>query len=223
MKPNSVRRSRTHHRHSLSTSPGECRSGIGPLDGDTLDRLTRQRKVIPICPATARPIGTPLPSVRTLRLVPILPRSVGVLPTFFPPAGLWLSPHPSRATPSQCLAGRHMPRGPVPTRPRRRPPPSTLGNGDGQNSWNRCPSRSAPATGSPCGARKRWHPSLAEHRREADGTPKGAVCAGSKGTMRAHNSSGIRQSRRAFSWSSGISEAPMWKTFLSVGYHQIAY
>src|SRR5262249_49192563 len=38
-----------------------------------------------LAPATARPIGTPLPSVSRLRLVPILPRSVGFLPTFFPP------------------------------------------------------------------------------------------------------------------------------------------
>ncbi len=59
--------------------------------------------------------------------------------------------------------------------------------------------------------RGRWH-------------PKGCgLRGGSKGTMRSHNSSGIRQSRWAFSWSSGISEAPMWKAFLSVGYHQIAY
>ena len=36
-------------------------------------------------PATARPIGTPLPLVRRRRWVPILPRSVGFLPTFFPP------------------------------------------------------------------------------------------------------------------------------------------
>src|SRR4051794_23525097 len=36
-------------------------------------------------PATHRPIGTPPPSLSRLRLVPCLPRSVGFLPTFFPP------------------------------------------------------------------------------------------------------------------------------------------
>jgi hypothetical protein len=36
-------------------------------------------------PSTARPMGTPPPSVRMLRLVPIFPRSVGVLPAVFPP------------------------------------------------------------------------------------------------------------------------------------------
>jgi len=36
-------------------------------------------------PSTVRPTGTPAPSVRRLRLVPSLPRSVGLGPVFFPP------------------------------------------------------------------------------------------------------------------------------------------
>src|SRR5919199_4984088 len=36
-------------------------------------------------PSIARPIGTPCPSVRRLRLTPRLPRSVGLRPVFFPP------------------------------------------------------------------------------------------------------------------------------------------
>src|SRR5512134_3120161 len=44
-------------------------------------------KSLRLAPSTARPRGTPRPSVNTLRLVPIFPRSVGFLNTFFPPKG----------------------------------------------------------------------------------------------------------------------------------------
>jgi hypothetical protein len=45
--------------------------------------------------------------------------------------------------------------------------------------------------------RARWH-------------PRGyGLRGGSSGSMRSHHSSGIRQSRQALSWSSGISEAPV--------------
>src|SRR4051812_749064 len=40
-----------------------------------------------LAPPTSNPIGAPPPSVRTDRLVPILARSVGFLPVFFPPEG----------------------------------------------------------------------------------------------------------------------------------------
>src|SRR5262249_1295314 len=38
-----------------------------------------------LAPSTAAPIGTPAAAVRTLRLTPSWPRSVGCLPVFFPP------------------------------------------------------------------------------------------------------------------------------------------
>src|SRR6266550_8953070 len=38
-----------------------------------------------LAPATARPIGTPRPSVWSDRLVPLLARSVGLGPVLFPP------------------------------------------------------------------------------------------------------------------------------------------
>src|SRR5437879_901496 len=38
-----------------------------------------------LAPATARPMGTPRPSVWSDRLVPLLPRSVGLGPVIFPP------------------------------------------------------------------------------------------------------------------------------------------
>src|SRR5262245_15688596 len=37
-----------------------------------------------LAPSTTRPIGVPWPSVSRLRLTPDLPRSVGLLPAFFP-------------------------------------------------------------------------------------------------------------------------------------------
>src|SRR5262245_29494387 len=38
-----------------------------------------------LAPSTAKPIGTPWPSTNRLRLTPLLARSVGFLPVFFPP------------------------------------------------------------------------------------------------------------------------------------------
>src|SRR5262245_20148460 len=40
-----------------------------------------------LAPSTARPTGTPWPSTSRLRLTPLLARSVGFLPVFFPPEG----------------------------------------------------------------------------------------------------------------------------------------
>jgi len=117
------------------------------------------------------------PSVRLLRLVPLLPRSVGFLPTFSPQGGLWPWPRPSPATPSQALARRHSPPGPVPIRPRRRPPPSTLGSSGGRHYGSRSQWQPGHPTGSHCGGRRRWHPWLCEHRRGGDGAPKNAVGA----------------------------------------------
>src|SRR5437764_10140269 len=37
-----------------------------------------------LAPSIARPIGTPCPSVSRLRFTPLLPRSVGLGPVFFP-------------------------------------------------------------------------------------------------------------------------------------------
>src|SRR5688500_2920293 len=38
-----------------------------------------------LAPSIVRPSGTPFPSVSRLRLTPLLPRSVGFRPVFFPP------------------------------------------------------------------------------------------------------------------------------------------
>src|SRR5437764_10382911 len=40
-----------------------------------------------LAPSIARPMGTPCPSVSRLRLTPLLPRSVGLGPGFFPTQG----------------------------------------------------------------------------------------------------------------------------------------
>ena len=124
-----------------------------------------------------RPMGPPPPSVSPLRFVPLLPRSVGFLPTFPPRAGLGASRQPSPATPSQAPARRPLPSSLVPTRRRRRPPPPMLGNDDGQSDGSPYPSRAGHATGTLCGARKRWCPALCGHQRGADGIPRDGACA----------------------------------------------
>src|SRR5215204_2332494 len=59
--------------------------------------------------------------------------------------------------------------------------------------------------------RGRWHPRGCSLR------------SGSNGTMRSHNSSGIRQSRRFFSWSSCIGEAPIGGNFFLQETLKLAY
>src|SRR5215211_7033639 len=59
--------------------------------------------------------------------------------------------------------------------------------------------------------RGRWHPRGCSLR------------SGSNGTMRSHNSSGIRQSRRFFSWSSCIGEAPIGGNFFLQDTLKLAY
>jgi hypothetical protein len=55
-------------------------------------------------PSTVRPTGTPAPSVRRLRLVPSLPRSVGLGPVFFPPEwGLGHRPVQRKPVPVDAL------------------------------------------------------------------------------------------------------------------------
>jgi DDE domain len=56
------------------------------------------------------------------------------------------------------------------------------------------------------------------------GHPRGCgLRGGSSGTMRSHNSSGIRQSRRVFSWSACLSEAPIGEHFSLYDTLKIAY
>src|SRR5262245_56772415 len=153
--------------------------GLRPFHSYAFDGLARQLEIIPLRAghgqtewhATAvgedAAFGAKLAAVR------------GVLAHLFPPQGeLWSSPRPSPATPSQCPARHHSPVSLAPIRPQRRPPPPTLENVDGQHYWNKASSSSAHSTGSRCGARKRWHPSLYDHRRGADGTLEGVVSVG---------------------------------------------
>src|SRR5438128_389271 len=45
-----------------------------------------------LAPSIVRPMGTPCPSVSMLRLTPLLPRSVGLGPVFFPTQPLPVNP-----------------------------------------------------------------------------------------------------------------------------------
>jgi hypothetical protein len=100
-----------------------------------------------------------------------------VLADLFPPqAGLWSSPHPSRATPSRCLGRRH--RRPARTATTARTPqqPPTLGSGDGRHYWHRAVCGSGRSTGTPSPGQRRWHPWPGGRRPGADGTRGGAAC-----------------------------------------------
>ena len=107
-----------------------------------------------LAPATAKPIGTPWPSVSRLRLTPSLPRSVGLGPVFFP-------------------AQRGFGHGPVHAQPVPVDPFQLIELHEtrlqfqkhvGTDSWNRscavepgtARSDPRPSTGSRCAARRRW-------------------------------------------------------------------
>jgi hypothetical protein len=82
---------------------------------------------------------------------PRFPAIGGTYPPFSPHGGLWSSHRPSRATPRQCLARRHSPRGPVPTTPRRRLRLSTLDSDEAPRWARHSPWRPGPplAAGAP--------------------------------------------------------------------------
>src|SRR5262245_27103316 len=171
-------------------------------------------KSLRFAPSTARPSGTPRPSVRTLRLVPILQRSVGFLPTFFPPKGA-LVIAPSIASQAQSIPCKAS----YSTKPCSHKATKTSAS---THSWKRrwaalleqsfvlfsaChwhPVRSTKKMASIAlrsSTRGRWHPKGCGFR------------GGSNGARRSHNPSAIHQSRRVFSWSFGLSTAPHGETF----------
>src|SRR5215510_14918194 len=164
----------------VETHPlGSLGGGIGPLDGDALDGLTRQLEVIAIGPIHCETDGHAAAVGEQAALRADFAAVGRILAHLFPPqAGLWSWRHPSPATPNQCLARRHMPPAPVPTRPRRHWLPSMLGSDDGPHCVSRCRWHPRRPTDSRCAAQRKWHPSLYDHQRGDDDIPKDAVCAG---------------------------------------------
>ena len=182
----------------VQTQPlGSVCRGLRPLHGDTLDGLPRQFEIIAIRSCHGEADGHPAAVGEDTAFGADTCRGQwGSCPPFSPQAWLRSSPRPSRATPSQCHARRHIPRGPVPIKATK--------TSASVHSWKRrwaalleqipCHVQRS-ATGSRCGGRKRWHPWLCDHRHGADGTPtECGLRGGSKGRMRSHNVSGIRQS-----------------------------
>src|SRR5262245_38253139 len=146
------------------------------LDGDTGDGLLDHLEVIAVrtfhgeadrhaaAVGEHAPFGAELPAVGR------------ILADLFPPrGGLWSSPRPWPAIPSQCPARRRMPPDLAPTRQGRRRRPPTLGSDGAQNYWNRglCPA--ARSIGTRCGGQRRWHPWPGDHRRVGGGTRAGAA------------------------------------------------
>ena len=159
-------------------------------------------KSLRLAPSTARPMGTPRPSVRRLRLVPLLPRSVGFLPTFFPPEG--------------GFGHRAVHREPCPVNTLQGVVCHKALFPQGHEDVRLHPLLEA-AVGGTAGTdagRIQRIPLAARAEHEEDGihglaiidagpmAPQGMRFAGGKsGWIRSHNSSGIRQSRRTVSGS----------------------
>src|SRR5262245_40618056 len=151
---------------------------IGPLHSHTLDGLPSHLEILAVRTVHREPERHAATVGEEAALGAVLAAVRGVLAHLFPPReGLWSWLRPSPAMPSQCPVRRHILRAPVPIRPRKRPPPSTLGSDDGPHCASRARWRPRRPTGSRCGARRKWHPSLYDHRRGADGTPRDGACA----------------------------------------------
>src|SRR5215813_10746685 len=155
------------------------RGGRRARDGDTAERLPDHLEGMPMGSLDGEanrdaaafgedaPFGADLPAVGR------------ILAHLFPPqAELWSSRHPWPATPNQCPLRPRIQPGPWPTMPRRHPPPSILGSGDGRNYWNRGRSHSARSTDSRYVGRRKWHPWLDDHQRGGGDTPTGAASGG---------------------------------------------
>src|SRR5215813_8321491 len=178
-----------------------CLGGRGrPLGGDTFNRLARHFEVIAIRAVDGEPNRHALTVGEEAALGARCPASGGVLAHLLPPqGGLGLWPRPSPATPSQCPARRHRPPAPVPTRLQRHPPPSILGSADEPPCVSRCPWHPRRPIGIPCGARRRWHPLLSDHRPGADDSPKDAAYVGAARARYAPTTHQAYASHRGFS------------------------
>src|SRR5262245_52996172 len=169
-------------------------------------------------------MGTPPPSVRTLRLAPSFPRSVGFWPTFFPPRGA-LVMAPSIASHAQSIPFKAS----SATRPlfqSARQTPAAV------HAWKRRWAELLEQRPVSCSA-FHWQPvrstkkmtSMA-FRSSTRGRWQPRGCGwrgGSSGPRRSHNASGRRQSRRVFSSSSGIGEAPIGENFSLQDTLKLAY
>src|SRR5215510_807722 len=151
-------------------------SRVGSLYSDLLDSLACHLEIIAISAVHSQTDGHATAVGEEAAFGAALAAVGRILTHLFPPREeLWSSRRPLRAMPSQYLAGRRIPQGPVPTRPQRRPLPPTLGTGGGRSCWNRCRSRSARSTDSPCVVQRKWHPWPCDHRPVGGGTPVDGV------------------------------------------------
>src|SRR5262245_29969359 len=183
---------------------------VGPLYGDAFNGLPSQLEIIPIRAIHGQTDGHAMAVGEDAAFGADFAAIRGVLAHLFPPPRGALVIAPSMANHSQSIPWMAS----YSTRPCSHKATKTSAS---THSWKRRwaelleqifvsfsafhwqPVRSTKKMASMAlrsSTRGRWHPNGCGLR------------GGSKGTMRSHNSSGIRQSRRAFSWSSGISEAP---------------
>src|SRR5439155_19045974 len=129
-------------------------------------------------PSIVSPTGTPAPSVRRLRLVPSLARSVGFGPVFFPAQrGFGSSHRPSPANPTGCPWHRRRQAG-LGAKTREIPPPrAILEIACTLTSTSRFLLRPASSIGNRSGARREWLPLHCDRASAAGDTPRGATVA----------------------------------------------
>src|SRR5512143_128553 len=83
----------------------------------------------------------------------------GVRSCLFPPqGGLWPSPHPYSTMTNRCRATHRNVRRRLARALETRQPPPARKNDHGPWIWRTTESGSGPPTGSPCAARRKWHP-----------------------------------------------------------------
>ena len=89
---------------------GAAKEGLGRATGMLRMVSVKSLKSFWLAPATHKPTGTPLPSTSSERLVPLLARSVGLGPVFFPTQRrLALRPvqrQPRPVDADQCIVGQ---------------------------------------------------------------------------------------------------------------------
>src|SRR5438105_14896731 len=109
-------------------------------------------------PATAKPTGTPLASTSNERLVPLLARSVGLGPVFFPRQGrLAHRPIHRKPTPVDAVEAVVLGQTGLPEAQKEAVFDPGRQSGRGPSSWDKCPWPTARSTGSRFSARKRCH------------------------------------------------------------------
>src|ERR671924_1348737 len=135
------------------------RGRVGPLDGDTFQRLPDHLHVGEIGAVDGQADRDAVRLDQQAALGPELGAVGRVFAGLFPPpAGPWSCTRPCSARTSRSPSSRRRPSARPPTWPGRRPPLPSAGSGRGRWSRGRSGWRPAPSTGSRCAGGRGWPP-----------------------------------------------------------------